>query len=196
MSIKPTVIKIYYLFMMLFLSATSNAQQIKGTIIGNGSFLPGATVSVVGKQQQTFTDINGNFSLVISDQAKTVKLNITYIGFDTYLKEIVLNGTSVELGEIMLTESKSNLGNVIVRGTMAGSIAKAYSIKRTSLAIMDVLAADAIGKLPDRNAAEAVQRMQGVSVARYHGEADQATAFGALALFGHISAPPQPVSVQ
>jgi TonB-dependent receptor len=178
MSIKPTVIKIYYLLMMLFLSATSNAQQIKGTIVGNGSFLPGASVSVVGKKQQTFTDINGNFSLVIADQSKSVKLNITYIGFDTYSKEVALSGNSVELGELMLTESKSNLGNIIVSGTLAGSIAKAYSIKRTSLAIMDVLAADAIGKLPDRNAAEAVQRMQGVAVARYHGEADQATVRG------------------
>ncbi|WP_315823781.1 TonB-dependent receptor plug domain-containing protein [Paraflavitalea speifideaquila] len=44
--------------------------------------------------------------------------------------------------------------------------------------MMDVLAADAIGKLPDRNAAEAVQRMQGVAVARYHGEADAATVRG------------------
>ncbi|WP_222597146.1 TonB-dependent receptor plug domain-containing protein [Chitinophaga pinensis] len=43
---------------------------------------------------------------------------------------------------------------------------------------MDVIAADAIGKLPDRNAAEAVQRVQGVAVARYHGEADAATVRG------------------
>ena len=43
---------------------------------------------------------------------------------------------------------------------------------------MEVIAADAIGKLPDRNAAEAVQRVQGVAAARYHGEADQATVRG------------------
>lgn len=68
----------------------------------------------------------------------------------------------------------------VVISTRANALtqAKAYEIKKNSNAIMEVIAADAIGKLPDRNAAEAVQRVQGVAVARYHGEADQATVRG------------------
>lgn len=83
-----------------------------------------------------------------------------------------------DAGIIELSALPSQLGQVVVKGTMAPSQARAYSIKKNALAIMDVLAADAIGKLPDRNAAEAVQRMQGVAVARYHGEADAATVRG------------------
>jgi TonB-dependent receptor len=83
-----------------------------------------------------------------------------------------------DAGTIKLDADKGQLGEVMVKGTMAPSQAKAQSIKKNSLAIMEVISADAIGKLPDRNAAEAVQRVQGVAVARYHGEADQATVRG------------------
>lgn len=43
-------------------------------------------------------------------------------------------------------------------------------MKKASVNIVETLAADAIGKLPDRNAAEAVQRMQGVSIERDMGK--------------------------
>src|SRR5436853_146210 len=66
----------------------------------------------------------------------------------------------------------------VIRGTVAGKDGQLPGASIHALAFMDVLAADAIGKLPDRNAAEAVQRMQGVAVARYHGEADAATVRG------------------
>ena len=107
-----------------------------------------------------------------------VTLVISYVGFET--KEVMLHlkeGIN-EIGVIELLPSEGKIKDVVIRGTMAPSQIKAYSIKKNALAIMDVLAADAIGKLPDRNAAEAVQRMQGIAVARYHGEADQATVRG------------------
>ena len=53
----------------------------------------------------------------------------------------------------------------IVRGQM-----KALSEQRNSNRIVNVIAADGIGKLPDRNAAEAVQRVPGVSIERDQGE--------------------------
>ncbi|WP_160154199.1 TonB-dependent receptor [Microbulbifer sp. ALW1] len=53
----------------------------------------------------------------------------------------------------------------IVRGEMAASEAQ-----RNSDRIINVISADGIGKLPDRNAAEAVQRIPGVSIERDMGE--------------------------
>jgi len=83
-----------------------------------------------------------------------------------------------DLGNIAMSHSDTDLQEVIVYGEMAPSQMKAYNVKKTASAISDLVAADAIGKLPDRNAAEAVQRMPGVAVARYHGEADRATVRG------------------
>jgi TonB-dependent receptor len=159
------------------LSLGSQAQVIKGIVSGKDGQLPGATIQAPGLKKNASTDLQGAFTLN-AGQTGEVKITITYVGYA--VKELTLDvkqGVN-DAGTIELSTAGGQLGNVVIRGTMAPSQAKAYSIKKNSLAIMDVLAADAIGKLPDRNAAEAVQRMQGVAVARYHGEADAATVRG------------------
>lgn len=51
-------------------------------------------------------------------------------------------------------------------------------MRRNATAIMEVLSSDAIGKLPDINAAEAVQRIPGVSIDRDQGEGRYVTVRG------------------
>jgi TonB-dependent receptor len=154
------------------------SQTIRGTVASESGTLPGATITGKTFKKSASSDLQGTFTLTAPSTGKAV-IEISYMGFQTKILELDLKEgvNEVELVQ-MLPDTEGTLGNVIVKGTMAPSQAKAYSIKRNSNAIMDVLAADAIGKLPDRNAAEAVQRMQGVAVARYHGEADQATVRG------------------
>jgi len=159
-------------------SPAAFAQTIKGTVISRQGFLPGATVRGLSFDQGTAADINGTFTINAPGEGKA-RIAISYIGYTTRELEVDVRKGMNDLGKIeLLPDQKSAIGEVIVSGTMAPSQAKAYNIKKNALAIMDVIAADAIGKLPDRNAAEAVQRMQGVAVARYHGEADQATVRG------------------
>lgn len=154
------------------------AQTIRGTITSKEGSLPGATIRGLTFPMTIYSDLNGSFSMTVPVSGKA-KLSISYIGYA--VKEIeldVVKGVN-SVGNIeLLPERKNALKEVSISGSMAPSQAKAYSIKKNSNAIMDVMASDAIGKLPDRNAAEAVQRMQGVAVARYHGEADQATVRG------------------
>lgn len=157
---------------------SANGQTIKGIISGDAGTLPGAVVNGVSFNQSSVTNLNGEFTLNAVDTG-IVKIHVSYIGFKEQEIELQLVKGINNVGIIALKpDTKGSLGEVVVTGTMAPSQAKAYSIKKNSNAIMDVLAADAIGKLPDRNAAEAVQRMQGVAVARYHGEADQAAVRG------------------
>jgi TonB-dependent receptor len=152
-------------------------QTIKGTITSEEGTLPGAYIIGETFDKATSSELDGSFS-ILAPQTGRVSIKITYIGFST--KSIVLDlveGIN-DMGMIKMEPDASTLNEVVITGTLAPSQAKAYSIKKNADAIMDVMAADAIGKLPDRNAAEAVQRMQGVAVARYHGEADQATVRG------------------
>lgn len=170
------------LFLGLFLFcagmlASASAQVIKGSVTAGGGLLPGAVVEAPALKKSTSTDLNGAFSLTLPATG-AVTINISYIGHTTKIIELSVKPGVNDAGIIVLEAAPSQLGQVVVKGTMAPSQAKAYSIKKSSMAIMDVMAADAIGKLPDRNAAEAVQRMQGVAVARYHGEADAATVRG------------------
>lgn len=169
------------LFSVLFTIGSfisSYAQTIKGVITSESGSLP--TANVVGKtfNNATVSDLDGSFTLTAPAEGDAT-IEISYIGFETKSINLNLKKGINDIGLILLTaDGSSALKEIVVSGTLAPSQAKAYSIKKNSLAIMDVMAADAIGKLPDRNAAEAVQRMQGVAVARYHGEADQATVRG------------------
>ena len=163
---------------MLVTSPVLFAQVVRGTITSKEGNLPGATIQAILLNQQTFSEVDGSFAINIPTEGKT-KILVSYVGYTPKEIELgVIKGTN-DLGRIeLLPSDKNTLGEVLISGTMAPSQVKALSIKRNSNAIMDVMASDAIGKLPDRNIAEAVQRMQGVAVARYHGEADQATVRG------------------
>ncbi|MGO4288384.1 TonB-dependent receptor [Chitinophaga sp. RAB17] len=165
------------LALLLATAGTVQAQTIKGVIDGREGHLPGASVKAAGIPSGTATDLNGSFTLNVHTTGK-ITLLVSYIGHETKKLELQVKSGINDAGNILLSPTGGKLGEVLVHGTMAPSQVKALSIKKNSLAIMEVIAADAIGKLPDRNAAEAVQRVQGVAVARYHGEADAATVRG------------------
>lgn len=166
------------LILVILVTGTSIAQTIKGTVTSKDGNLPGASIKGISFTNGTSSDLNGSFTLNAPVTGKAI-ISITYIGYITKRVEVVLIKGINDLGNIELLQEKGNsLSEVKISASMAPSQRKAYSIKKNSNAIMDVMASDAIGKLPDRNAAEAVQRMQGVAVARYHGEADQATVRG------------------
>ncbi len=67
------------------------------------------------------------------------------------------------------TQQADDLDEVIVTGIRA-SLARAAEIKRESSQIIDVITADDVGKLPDANVAEALQRVTGVQITRVFGE--------------------------
>lgn len=153
------------------------AQGVQGKLISSEGALPGATVRVKGTKNATISDENGDFRLQLLKSGQ-VTIQYSFIGYQLLDTTVVVGESVIDLGAISLKPAANTLGEVIVKGFVAGSQSKAYSIKKNAIAIMDVVVADAIGKLPDRNAAEAIQRIQGVAVARYHGEADQATVRG------------------
>ncbi|ASK29184.1 TonB-dependent receptor [Chryseobacterium sp. T16E-39] len=172
-------------FFLLASFGTIHAQTIKGTVVGktNGA-LPGANISIVDAEAKTVSSLDGDFN-ILSPKLGEVSLKVEYIGYETKLFPIIIKEGTNDIGYITISpEEKSakdkvgNIQEVVFTRSNALTQAKAYEIKKNNNAIMEVIAADAIGKLPDRNAAEAVQRVQGVAVARYHGEADQATVRG------------------
>lgn len=63
----------------------------------------------------------------------------------------------------------TEIDEVIVTGIRA-SLAQAADIKRDSSQIIDVITAEDVGKLPDANVAEALQRVTGVQITRVFGE--------------------------
>ncbi|MCD8539077.1 MAG: carboxypeptidase-like regulatory domain-containing protein [Leadbetterella sp.] len=130
--------------------------------------LPGAVVKLEGTSYVSGTDAEGTF-VISGTLSGSYNLTITYIGYQPYSKSLTVTG-STDLGDILLVTDSNLLGEVVVTSVYRPSQARALSMRKIAPNIVEVLAADAIGKLPDRNAAEAVQRMQGVSIERDMGE--------------------------
>ncbi len=66
----------------------------------------------------------------------------------------------------------SKLDTVVVQGQRS-SLIRAQDIKRNAEQVVDSIVADDIGKLPDANVAEALQRITGVQISRNRGEGDR-----------------------
>lgn len=61
-------------------------------------------------------------------------------------------------------------GDEIIVTGIRNSLRRANDIKRAAPQILDVITADDVGKLPDQNVAEALQRVTGVQITRVFGE--------------------------
>jgi TonB-dependent receptor len=66
---------------------------------------------------------------------------------------------------------------ISVRG-IKGSMLRAADLKRGSAGVVDAISAEEMGKFPDTNLAESLQRITGVSVSRANGEGSQITVRG------------------
>ncbi len=81
---------------------------------------------------------------------------------------------------VMATQTHAQdtqLEEVVVTG-IRGSLTQALDIKRNTPGVMDAISAEDIGKFPDTNLAESLQRITGVSVNRVEGEGSEVTIRG------------------
>ncbi|WP_250459309.1 TonB-dependent receptor [Microbulbifer litoralis] len=74
-------------------------------------------------------------------------------------------------------ETSGSLEEITVTGIRA-SMERAMDIKRDSSGVVDAISAEDIGKFPDTNLAESLQRITGVSIDRVNGEGSQVTIRG------------------
>ncbi|RUO79221.1 TonB-dependent receptor [Pseudidiomarina taiwanensis] len=87
-------------------------------------------------------------------------------------EEVVAQSASEET-----TEATENVEIITVKG-IRGSLARSSDFKRSSRGIVDSVSAEEMGKFPDTNLAESLQRITGVSVSRANGEGSQITVRG------------------
>lgn len=158
-----------FLFLMLAYIGYSQTGTITGVAVDASGSLPGVSILVQGTTRGETTDLDGNFRISNIPTGKQT-LILSFIGYKTLKKEITVKQGMNNLGNISLSESDEQLEEVVINSTIRQSQMKALSMQKSAPQIMSVIAADAIGKLPDRNAAEAVQRVGGVAVERDQGE--------------------------
>jgi TonB-dependent receptor len=86
-------------------------------------------------------------------------------------------GTAFAAPSVTFAQDEEVIEEIITTG-IRGSLNRAMDIKRTEKGVVDAISAEDIGKFPDANLAESLQRITGVSIDRQRGEGSQVTVRG------------------
>ena len=151
-------------------SLSCAAQSISGIVKSeeDGRPLAGAIVNVAGTAIQTTTNDQGRF-YVSNLTPGQVTVQVSYFGYGDGSASVSVVSGQIHAMEVELGGEAYDLDPLVVSGGKLGQ-AKALNIQRSSNGLANIVAADAFGNFPDENAAEALQRMPGVSIERDQGE--------------------------
>lgn len=159
---------------------------IKGKVTDSltNESLPGATVIIPGTTLMTSTDLNGEF--LLRAPAGDVTLEVRYVGFTNYTRTISVPTEGTIDVAIKLSGNSTSLGTVVITGVLQGQ-QRALNQQKSADNIKNVISADQIGRFPDPNVAEALQRVPGVNIERDQGEGRYVLVRGLAPQFTNIS---------
>ena len=152
----------------LALRAQSAGASLSGKILGPAGIpLSGAIVTLNGTGFEVATDREGEFYFgAVPEGNYTVHL--AYLGLPAKDQPVTVGAGRTNLNATLGTDVVQ-LQAFMVEGTRAGQ-ARAINEQRASENLREVIAADAIGRFPDHNASESLQRMSSVALERDQGD--------------------------
>jgi iron complex outermembrane recepter protein len=103
------------------------------------------------------------------------KRNSTLIGAAVALA--LFKPTAPAYSQAATTPSSNRIEEVVVTG-IRGSLRQSLETKREAVGVVDALTAEDVGKFPDKNVAEALQRVPGVVINREFGEGERVSVRG------------------
>lgn len=171
-----SLLSCFMLFSMVVLPGALSAQN-KGKIIGqvfeasSKSLLPGANVILEGTYIGTSTDANGEF-LIPNVPIGVYKVTASFLGYQESTKEVEVTANQYTAVTFSLKESVLESGEIIVYGKLTRGQAKSLHEQKYAMNIKNVVSSEVLNRFPDKNAAEAVQRIPGISITTDQGEGE------------------------
>jgi TonB-dependent receptor len=168
-------------------STAAAGPTVYGRVVNtDGAPLAGAEIIVQGGGSRQVTDAQGRFVLPVS--AGQTTFEVRYLGLPTVSQTVTATGgEAVSLSVTLGQASATNLDEVVVTGIITDGIARSLNQQRNADGTVNVLSADAIGRYPDPNVAESLQRVQGIAIQRDQGEGRYINVRGAPAAFTAVS---------
>lgn len=135
------------------------------TDLSQTSYFAGAQIHIKELGLSTVSNRDGSFRFGNLPEGKYT-LTIEYLGAPTEeLPITIAAGQTLEQAFVLASAQD----NIVIYGQRAGQ-ASAINQQRASDSIKSIVSADSIGQFPDQNAAEALQRLPGLSIERDQGE--------------------------
>ncbi len=148
----------------------AHAGDLAGTVsdaLGKGA-LAGATVTIVERNLSESTDGGGRFRFAGLPEG-TYTLSVRHPGYEPATQAVGVPATGARTVALQLGAEVLRLDKFLVEGLREGR-ARALRQKQDRTNIADIVSADALGNLPDRNVAEALSRLPGVNLSLDQGE--------------------------
>ncbi|MEM6719902.1 MAG: TonB-dependent receptor [Bacteroidota bacterium] len=137
--------------------------EISGTVKDEtGTPIPGANVAIKGDTSGSATDFDGNFSFT-SNRTGTQTIAVSYVGYETFEKEINLDGTPVKL-DIVLVQGGNALSAVLLTATSTTRSQKETPLSITSFGVKE------LSKLNTSSQADVLRSVPGITAEGGGGE--------------------------
>ncbi|KAA2239236.1 TonB-dependent receptor [Chitinophaga agrisoli] len=164
------MLSLVFLLALLVCGANNaSAQQTLGNIKGQvtdaeGNVLPGASVQIKGTTRGAATSTAGNFELLgVKEGSYTLVVN--YMGYKPAEITVQVAGGKTTVKDLKMASNARDLSTVTVSSVLEGQ-QKALNQQRNADNIKQVVSADVMGRFPDLNVAESMQRLPGVTIGR------------------------------
>lgn len=144
--------------------------QFEGVVLNGKSLQPinGALVTIDELDREVLVNRAGRFRL---NQLKPGNYTVSVrLGDDVLLTQSITIEDEQTLSQDLVTQSEQVIEEEILVVGQAAQMQRAIDRQRYSDNMVSAINADAIGQLPDDNAAEALQRVPGLSIERDQGE--------------------------
>ena len=148
------------------------AASIRGKVFDSesGLNLQGVRISVGTIEKTVYSERGGGFRIKNVPDG-TYQVTASFVGYPPMSQTVTITETDAvaSLTFDFRADEIVSLEEFTIEGSLMGQ-AKALNIQRSASNIVDVVASDAFGQFVDRNAAEALQRLPGISVEESQGE--------------------------
>lgn len=148
-------------------AAGAQTGRVSGAVLdgGTGRGLPGAQVTVQGTERRATAGVDGRYTLE-GIAPGTHALVVTHLGYSSK----TVTGVTVAAGQtaaldVTLSGSVLQLDAVTVTARVErGSVSRALDEQRTAVGVVNAVSSEQIARSPDSDAAQAVQRVSGVTL--------------------------------
>lgn len=167
------LLSLAFLLVLPLLTPRPASAQSTGSLVGRvtdleGRPLTGVEIRVEGTSLMAVSDRSGAYRMV-NVPAGTRTMAAEALGYETETMAVEIQSGSVTSRSISLTPAPLAVEGIEVTGQRRGQ-ALAMQQQRTADNIKTVVSSEYMGRFPDPNAAEAIQRLPGVSTYRDQGE--------------------------
>lgn len=124
--------------LLLFCCFSMFAQtEISGTVKDKAGLpIPNANILIINSNVGASTDFDGNFSFTVPELTGSRELQISYIGYNTLIKKVELNGTPLTL-DIILQEG-NNLDEIVLTASSTFRSQKQAPLSISSKGIKEI----------------------------------------------------------